>query len=260
MVSINYEPLHHAERRGIRHGGFSQAKLFFLLCIICAFGIVLYSYFNLSSEIVIMKEIIEGKNVRIQKAINQIEDLHVELESIKTKVESLNKEKESVVNDLRNCKLSSDNERKILLGDVAKEKDQMKVQFNEEKDKNAKLLEVIEKLKKDIEEKVCSADNKKNESDKNVEQGILSPVGQESLVKNAKGPLQIPDLEDSLGGIDGKEKLNPGAGEALVPKDNEEINIPEPNGNEAAPGPGIAIPNQENEGFIANDNLPVKDV
>uniref|UniRef100_A0A0N5BBC8 Uncharacterized protein n=1 Tax=Strongyloides papillosus TaxID=174720 RepID=A0A0N5BBC8_STREA len=260
MVTINYEPLHHAERRGIRHGGLSQAKLFFLLCIICAFGIVLYSYFNLSSDIVTMKEIIESKNAHIQKAVNQIEDLHIELENIKAKVESLNKEKDSLTNDIRNCKLSSDNERRTLLGDVAKEKDQMKAQLNEEKDKNVKLNEEIEKLKKDIEEKVCSADNKKNESDKNVEQGVAPPVGQEPVVKNAKGPLQIPDIEDSLGGMDGKEKLNPGAGEALVPKDNEEINIPEPNGNEAAPGPGIAIPNQENEGFIANDNPPVKDV
>ncbi|CEF65958.1 Hypothetical protein SRAE_2000063200 [Strongyloides ratti] len=254
MVSINYEPLH-PERRGVRHGGLSQAKLFFLLCTICAFGLVLYSYYNVSIDLTIMKEVSEEKSRSLQRTISQLEDLHIEVEKYKVEVDKLGKEKEKLTNDIRICKLSIDNERKVLLGDVAKDKDEMKTLINEEKEKNNILTKEIESLKKDIEEKVC---NKKSSND--INGNIVPPAPPLPVIKSVKEPLQMGDIEDSLGGLDGKEKLNPGGGEALVPKDNGDINIPEPIGNEAAPGPGVGIPNQENEGFIANDNLPVKDV
>lgn len=254
MVSINYEPLH-PERRGIRHGGLSQAKLFFLLCTVCIFGLVLYSYYNTSIDLSIMKEVLEEKSRGLQKAVSQLEDLHVEVEKYKVEVNKLSKEKEKLTNDMRICKLSIDNERKALLEDVAKDKNQMKEQIDNEKEKNSMLLKEIESLRKDIEDKVCIKKSNQEGGD-----NLVPPAPPLPVAKSVKEPLQIGDIEDSLNGVDVKEKLNPGGGEALVPKDNEDINIPEPNGNEAAPGPGVGIPNQENEGFIANDNLPVKDV
>uniref|UniRef100_A0A0N4ZMK5 Uncharacterized protein n=1 Tax=Parastrongyloides trichosuri TaxID=131310 RepID=A0A0N4ZMK5_PARTI len=232
MVSINYEPLH-ADRRGVRHGGLSQAKLFFLLCIISAFGLLLYSHYNTNSDLAVLKDVLDEKSRVIKSFTQKLENANIELEKYKVKEIDINKEKDLLNIDIRNCKLARDSDKKQLLNEVSKNKDQMQSLLDETKKENEILKEEIESLKKDIQLNICKKEDKINIDKKEI--------------------LKINDIEDP---IDGKDKLN-GVGEALVPKDNEEINIPEPNANEVA---GIAIPNQENEGFIANDKLGVKDM
>uniref|UniRef100_A0AC35TGZ2 Golgi membrane protein 1 n=1 Tax=Rhabditophanes sp. KR3021 TaxID=114890 RepID=A0AC35TGZ2_9BILA len=218
MVTISYEPLHNSERRGVRHGGLSQSKLFCLVCALIVFFWLLYSHHSISNKLDAATSIVEEQARNLDASKKQIKNLRIELETAKQENKTLRDEQLKNEKDLNTFKTQNlDQQSKLASADKIKSDIENKWRLDKlELDKNRAMIDA-----KDQELRKC----------------------QRTLEEKNRPIVAEPEIN--------QEKIKE---EALVPKGiNDAANLPLADDNESANNVGNAPVNHENEGLLVND-------